>query len=119
MTDATIINEEALSMAELQTEIKKIQKRDEEVNFRVSKLGEYLSRFLTLKKSEHAELVKKITALNIPRLKPLHIIKIADLTPTTAEDIKLVLQGYPLSVNNDNIKKIAVVVKEFLQAKTS
>lgn len=119
MTDATIINEEALSMAELHTEIKKIQKRDEEVNFRVSKIGEYLSRFLKLKKKDHQELIEKLTALNIPRLKPHHIIKIADLTPTTAEDIKLVLQGYPLSVSNDNLKKIATAVKEFLQAKKS
>jgi len=119
MTDAIIVNEVALSMADLQAEIKKIQKRDEEVNFRVSKVGEYLSRFLTLKKKDHEELIGKITALNIPRLKPLHIIKIADLTPTTADDIKMILQGYPLSVSNDNFKKIAAAVKEFIEAKKS
>lgn len=119
MTDAKIITEEPLSMADLHTEVKKIEKRDTAVNFRVSKVGEYLSRFLTLKAAEHAELVKKLTALDIPRLKEQHIIKIADLTPTTAEDIKMVLQGYPLSISSDNLKKIAGVVKEFVQAKKS
>lgn len=119
MTDAKIIAEVPLSMADLHTEIKKIEKRDSEVNFRVSKVGEYLSRFLKLKTTEHAELVGKLTALNIPRLKEQHIIKIADLTPTTAEDIKVILQGYPLSISNDNLKKIAGAIKEFLQAKKS
>ncbi len=119
MTDARIISEVPLSMADLHTEIKKIEKRDTTVNFRVSKVGEYLSRFLRLNETEYAELVKKLTALDIPRLKEQHIIKIADLMPTTAEDIKEVLQGYPLSISSDNIKKIAGVVREFVQAKKS
>lgn len=119
MAEAKIITEVPLSMADLHTEVKKIEKRDTAVNFRVSKVREYLSRFLWLKAAGHAELVKKLTALDIPRLKEQHIIKIADLTPTTVEDIKVVLQGYPQSISSDNLKKIAGVMKEFVQAKKS
>ena len=119
MTDAKILSEDPISMQDLQVEIKKIEKRDEEVSFRVTRVEEYLTRFLKLNKKEHEELVGKIGALSIPRLREHHIIKITDLMPIGADDIKAVLQGYPLSVSSDNLKKIAGVVKEFAQAKKS
>ncbi len=119
MTDAKIMNEDPLSMTDLQGELKKIEKRDEEPSFRVTKVQEYLGQFLQLKNKEHEELVKKIAALEIPRLREQHIIKIVDIMPATADDIKLVLQGYPISISNDNLKKIAGVVKEYIKAKKS
>ena len=117
MTDARIIEEKPISMQELLMELKRIEKRDKEVSFRVTKVQEYLQRFLNLKKKQHEELVEKLLALDIPRLKEEHIIKIADIMPMNSDEIKLVLQRWPISVSNDNLEKIASVVKEYAEAK--
>ena len=63
------------------------------------------------------ELEEKLTKLNVPRLKEQHIHKIIDVLPTTVKDLKVVLQGYTLTVNNDNMKKIADTVNGFVETK--
>ncbi|MFC1768953.1 hypothetical protein ACFLZX_04280 [Nanoarchaeota archaeon] len=111
MTNVEIVEETPLSIAEVKDELDKIKKRDKELNFRAQKAEEYLQVFSGSKKQ--LDLKKKIEGLKIPRLREPHICKIVDLMPTTANDLKAVLQGYPISVTNENIKKIVDVVKEF------
>ena len=102
-----------MSMSDLHTEMKRIKKRDEEVSFRVNKVEEYLGQFLQIKNKSHLELVGNIKKLEIPRLKTSHIIKIADILPTSPEEVKMALQGYPISLTGDSLKKIAKVVEGF------
>ncbi len=115
MADSEIISEKAIDMNELRVELEKIKKRDKELNFRALRTEEYLQHFATLKNS--GELYKKIEALKIPRLKDQHIVKIIDLMPKTADELKVVLQSYPLTVNNENMKKISEVVNNFTAEK--
>ncbi|MBS3165258.1 hypothetical protein J4439_07555 [Candidatus Woesearchaeota archaeon] len=116
MTDAKIITEDALSMGDLLQELRKVKKRDGEVvSFRVTKVEEYLSQFL--KQKSHVELLEKLHKLEVPRLKDMHLIKIVDLMPASPDEVKMVLQAYPLSVSAENLKKIADVVREFSPAK--
>jgi len=107
-----ILNEIPMSMAQLKEELERIKKRDKELNFRAAKTEEYLNQVVSLKNSE--ELFKKLTALNVPRLKEQHMHKIIDVLPTTVDDLKIVLQGYTLTVNNQNLKKIVDTLNEFL-----
>ncbi|MBW2980741.1 hypothetical protein KY360_04975 [Candidatus Woesearchaeota archaeon] len=107
-----ILNEIPVSMAQLKEELERIKKRDKELNFRAAKTEDYLNQVVTLKNSE--ELFKKLTALNIPRLKEQHVHKIIDVLPTTVDDLKVVLQGYTLTVNNPNLKKIVETIEGFL-----
>jgi len=113
MVEKNIINETPISMHELKKELEKIKKRDKELNFRAAKTEEYLQQITTLKKS--GELYKKIVKLNIPRLRDQHIKKIIDILPATVKDLKVVLQGYTLTINNENAKKIVDVVNKFIQ----
>jgi DNA-directed RNA polymerase subunit F len=117
MVNPEILSEEPISMVELKEEIEKIKKRDNELNFRVGKTEEYLTHFKTLSKSKHDELIKKIEKLDIPRLKNIHIKKIADLMPESIDDLKVILQGYTLTISNENVKKIVDVVNEFIEKK--
>ncbi len=111
MTKPQIIKEMPITMSELAKEIKNIKKRDNELNFRAGKTEDYLNQIgIDSKKSK--KLYDKLTTLNIPRLKDIHIIKIVDLMPDDAEDVKAVLSGYTLTVSQDNMKKIAAAVKE-------
>jgi|TARA_B100001971_G_C17999764_1_gene436668 DNA-directed RNA polymerase subunit F len=115
MPDAKIISEKPINLLQLKEELEKIKKRDKEVNLRVNKTDEYLQHFASFKKAK--ELEEKLTKLNVPRLKEQHIHKIIDVLPTTVKDLKVVLQGYTLTVNNDNMKKIADTVNGFVETK--
>ena len=115
MSDAQIVSEAPINMYVLKKELEKIRKRDNELNFRANRTEEYLHQITTLKNAE--ELFNKLLQLNIPRLKEQHIHKIIDLTPTTVNDLKIALQGYTITLNNESMKKIVDTINEFLDKK--
>ena len=110
-----IVSETPISMVEMKKELERIKKRDSELNFRANKTEEYLSYFTELSPKMYEEARKKMEDLNIPRLKPEHIIKIIDLLPTTVNDLKVILQGYIVSINQDSMKKILAIVAEYVK----
>ena len=112
MGDMQIVSESPIDSYQLKKELEKIRKRDGELNFRANRTEEYLQQTCSLKKSE--ELFDKIVKLAIPRLKEQHIHKIIDVCPTTINDLKIIVQGYTLSLNNDSMKKIVDTVNEFV-----
>ncbi len=103
---AKIISEAPITMAELKDGVAKIRKRDGEPSFRVIRTEEYLNAFDVLNFKESQELFDKLMKLNVPRLRDIHICKIIDIMPKDANDLKLILQGYTITVSNDNLKKI-------------
>lgn len=112
MSDMQIVSEVPMNMHQLKKELEKIRKRDGELNFRANRTEEYLQQVLSLKNAD--ELFEKIMKLNIPRLKEQHVHKIIDVTPTTVNELKVVLQSYTITVSNDAMKKIVDTVNEFL-----
>ena len=115
MTDMQIISETPVNIYQLKKELEKIKKRDSELNFRANKTEEYLHQVATLKNAD--ELFEKIMRLNLPRLKEQHIHKIIDIAPATVNDLKVVLQGYTITLNNESMKKIVETINEFLEKK--
>ena len=114
MAKPNIIEETPINMGILESELAKIKKRDEELNFRANKTIEYLHNFKHLKKKNADELQKEIEELKVPRMKPNHTHKIIDTLPKTLEELKVVLQGYPLTVKQDDMKRIVSVVKKYI-----
>ncbi len=117
MVKPEIISEKPITLTELKQEIDKIKKRDKELNFRVGKTEEYLNHFITLSKEKEGGLIKKLEKLNVPRLRDIHITKIVDIMPKTVDELKIILQGYTITVNNDNLKKIVDALKGFAEKK--
>ena len=115
MSDMQIISETPINIYTLKKELERIKKRDNELNFRANKTEEYLNQLATVKNPD--ELFKKITDLNIPRLREPHIHKIMDIAPTTVNELKVVLQGYTVSLSNESLKKIVDTISEFLENK--
>lgn len=109
------LSETPINVHQLKKELERIKKRDGELSFRAQKTEEYLQHFGTLKNAE--DLIQKLSKLDIPRLKDLHMHKIADMMPTSIEELKVILQGYTLTVNNDNLKKIMDALQEFTTKK--
>ncbi|MEA3430492.1 MAG: hypothetical protein U9R08_04425 [Nanoarchaeota archaeon] len=110
-----IMSETPIGMAEMKKDLELIKKRDGELNFRANKTEEYLNLFAEMSPKKVEELRNKLNDLNVPRLKPLHIIKIVDLLPETVNDLKVILQGYTLTLNQENMKKILGEVAEYLK----
>ncbi len=110
-----IISEEAINIIGLREELNKIKKRDKELGFRTNKTIEYLNDFVTLKPEEAKKLYADIEKLNIPRLKEIHIHKIVDLMPSTVDELKVILQGYTITVTKDSMQKIINVVKKYIK----
>jgi DNA-directed RNA polymerase subunit F len=107
-----ILSENSISAYELKENLAKIKKRDKELNFRAAKTEEHLGHSINHKNTQL--LFEKISKLNISRLRDQHIHKIVDIMPATIKDLKLVMQGYTISLNNENMKKIVDAVNNFL-----
>ena len=115
MGDMQIVSVMPIGMYQLKKELDKIKKRDNELNFRANRTEEYLNQIAELKNAD--ELFDKLIKLNIPRLKEQHIHKIIDVLPVTLNELKVVLQSYTITVNNDSMKKIVDTINEFSEKK--
>ena len=113
MSKPEILEKTPTNIVELKSELKRIKKRDEDLTFRGNKTEEYLNEFSNLSNKDMKELVEKLEGLEITRLKPEFLHKIIDTMPTTLEELKVVLQGYTLSINKEDMKRIMKVLKEY------
>ncbi len=110
-----IEDEKTMSMPELKQEIEKIRKRNAELGLRSAKTDEYLKMFVELSPKQGEELKKKLEGLKLSRLKDMHINKIIDLMPITKDDLKLILQGFEVSLSSDDLEKVVEAVKSFVK----
>lgn len=118
MSRPELIEKIPISLTELKQELEIIQKRDEELSYRSGKSLEYVNAFVTLSKTAHKDLKKKIEQLKIPRFKEDHVCKVIDMLPQSVAELDVILQGYTLTVSKENKAKIIGVVKDFLPKKT-
>ncbi len=117
MEDAKIISEVPLNTVAVRAFLRKNQKKQKELNYRANKTLEFLNYAVNLDENKAAELYDKLQNLKIPRLKDHHIHKIIDIQPLRKEEIKLIFQGYPITITQENMKRIADTVKDFVPAK--
>ncbi|PIN74428.1 hypothetical protein COV20_00170 [Candidatus Woesearchaeota archaeon CG10_big_fil_rev_8_21_14_0_10_45_16] len=114
MTNIQFIEEKPVCLVEVQGIMKNLEKRDPELNYRSVKTKDFLENFPpSLSAAKEKELYQKLVDLNLTRLKEEHIIKIIDFLPTSVNDLKAVLQAYPLSMPKKDQDAIVAVVKEF------
>jgi DNA-directed RNA polymerase subunit F len=106
--------EQPISIYDLKREVSKIKRREDELGLRTGKTEEYLNQFVVLKLKDADALEQDIIKLDIPRLKDYHIKKILDLLPATVEELKVVLQGYTLTVTKENMAKIVKAIQKYL-----
>ena len=109
-----IIESTPIGLSDVKGELAKIKKRYPEASSRFLRVEEYINSFVNLSRSDYDSLLKELHALDIPRLKDSHIIKIADLIPSSVGELKVILQGYALTVSVDNMKKIVSITSKFV-----
>ncbi len=109
-----VLSQTPVSASEVHAELKRIKARDKELGFRAQKTVDYLESLNVLDDKKAKELLDKLMKLGIPRLREMHFHKIIDLMPTSHKDVKTILQGYNVSVTQENCKKIADTVAEYV-----
>ncbi len=106
-----VISETPVTFSELKDHLKKIEEREKELNFRANKTKEYLNMAATLKLKEAKDLKKKITELNVLRLKDKQIVKLLNILPQDMDSLKMVLSSESVTSKED-LKKILDLLKE-------
>ena len=114
MSKPKIVEETPISIVELKAEINKIKKRDEELGFRSAKTEEYVNSFAKISQAKAKELYEEVEKLKVPRVTHENIIKIIDILPKNAEEVKVVLNGFNITVTKENQEKIASLVKKVI-----
>lgn len=112
MVKPQIIEEIPINITEVKAELSKIKKRDGELTYRGNKTEEFLKEFATLSQKDAKVLYEKLEGLKISRLRDIHFQKVIDILPKSVEEVKVVLQGYNITVKEESLKKIASVVEE-------
>lgn len=112
MASVKVLSQKHVMMAVLKEELKAIRERDGELNFRGTRTEEYLDACAQGSAKDAEKVFKKITELEIPRLKEEYVVKIVDIMPKTLDELKVVLSAYTITVSADNLKKILDAVNE-------
>ena len=117
MSKPEVLEKRPVGVAEVKDMLKTIHKRDEELSFRGGKTEEYVNDVALLTAKKAKDLYKQIEGLEIPRLKDVHIIKIIDTLPESADQLKVILSGYNVTVTKDNLQKIVAALDDFRPVK--
>lgn len=113
MPDTEVIEEKPLTLTEVSEQLDQIQKRDRELNFRASRVRDYINLFITKKDLERSKkLREELENANIPRLKDKHIVKILDFMPQSIDELKLLFMGdQTLILKQEELEKILSIIK--------
>jgi len=110
-----IVSETPMTASQVLAALETAKEKDGELNYRAQRTHEYLSQFVTLKPDKIKELIDKLKALNVPRVREQHLYKLADVLPSTPNDIKTALQGYAVTITNENLQKMADTIAEYVK----
>jgi DNA-directed RNA polymerase subunit F len=97
---------EPLSLAEVKELLKKLPESEQS-----KAVATYIKKFVKITASEAEKLTKEIEEL-MPNLNKEHIIKIADILPRDADDLRKILADVTLDENE--ITKLLEIVKKYL-----
>ena len=112
-----ILSKEPLSISQVKEVMNDIQKRDGELTFRGGKTIEHVNEVPTISVSKALELKDKLLALEIPRLKDLHVVKLIDTFPESAEQAKIILTGFNVTITKENLKQIVDLLDDYRPTK--
>lgn len=111
MGEFNIVEEMPLSLAELKEKLDALMKEGEgKLSYRGEKTKTYIDAFVEMKGKEAQALTEKIIALNIPRLKDRHVVKIVDVMPKDIDSLRLLFSNETITIKEEDLKKILDVI---------
>ncbi len=105
-----IKNKTAVSLVEVKEILSEHPQLEE--NKKAEAVLDYIKRFVKSKPDKVKALIKAIEDLDLVKLKKEHIVKIADVMPEDAEDLRKIFVGGDVTLNQDEITTILEKVKQ-------
>jgi DNA-directed RNA polymerase subunit F len=100
-----------VSLAEVKNILKKLSKERKELLYEQRIALEHAQKFSKLPLKKMQELIKDLKKLEI--IDDLYAYKIADLLPTSADDVKAIFAKSRITLDENNIKKILEIVNKY------
>ena len=100
----------AVPLAEVKNILKKASKEREELLYEQKIALEHAQEFAKLPVKKTNELIKELVSLDF--LEQIHAIRIADLLPTTEDDVKTIFAKERITLSENEIKKILEIVRK-------
>lgn len=95
--------------------VKEILKKVKNPTFEQKQAYQHARNFSKLKESEAQKLMEELKALEIRKLKDDMIVKIVDILPETAKELKSIVSISKVSFKQDEIEKILEIVKKYVK----
>ncbi|MEM2932807.1 MAG: RNA polymerase Rpb4 family protein [Candidatus Pacearchaeota archaeon] len=105
-----IIKKTPISLAEVK-EILAKEKKEE--NKKVEQVLDYVNKFAKLSAENARKLMEELKTLQIVKLDEEYIVKIVDILPEDADDVRKIFVGSSISLNQDEIQKILEIVAKY------
>ena len=103
-----------VSLAEVKNILKKVSKERKELLYEQRIALEHAQKFAKLNVKKTNDMIKELKSLDF--LEEIHAVKIADILPTTQDDVKAIFAKERLSLGENEIKKILdIVVKYYVE----
>ncbi len=104
-----VIEKKAVPLSFVKKELAKIK----ELNYEQKLAKEYVSKFSKLNWGDTQKLMKELETADIPRLKEKNIIKLIDIMPETADELKALMVKETITLSKDNIQKILEILAKY------
>ncbi|MCK5459006.1 MAG: hypothetical protein KAI20_03885 [Thermoplasmatales archaeon] len=100
-----------VSLSEVKNMLKKIEKERKELIYEQRIALEHAQTFAKLSVKQTKDLIKELT--NLENIEEIHAYKIADILPTSAEDVKAIFAKERANPSESEIKKILEIVGKY------
>jgi len=100
-----------VSLSEVKNILKKVEKERKELLYEQKVALEHANKFARLPAKKTEDLIKELVQLEF--LQEIQAYKIADILPTTEDDVKTIFAKERTTLSESNIKKILEIVKKY------
>jgi len=99
-----------VSLSEVKSILKKVEKDREDMLYEQKIALDHANKFAKLPVKKTNDLIKELSSLEF--LQEVHAFKIADLLPTTEDDVKTIFAKERMTLSGNEINKILEIVKK-------
>ncbi len=100
-----------ISLAEVKNILKKVEKNRKDLLYEQRIALEHAQKFAKLPANKTKELIDEL--MDIEPIRQVHAYKIADILPTTEDDVKTIFAKERVSLKEEEMKKIVKTVQKF------
>ena len=105
---------EPVSLTEVKNILKKIEKERKELLYEQKIALEHANKFAKLNEKKTKDLIKELKTLEF--IQDAHAYKIADILPTTEDDVKTIFAKERITLKENDIKSILNIVNKHYTA---